>query len=281
VVATPLPLAAAAAAVEPPLVSSGVFTAARQEFVTRVAARKAQPLLVSVEATAAGSDAEAVLEIRAADGRVLLAKSDRDPPAAWTPPADGEYRFVVNDRRGGFGPGHVHRLVVVPSEPGLEATGESDVVTAAVGGTIDLAIAVERLRGWKEPVEFALADPPPGITAEPVSSAVEGETAKKVTLVVRADAAYAGPLTVAARRRSLADAKDGGKAAEKNPDAHAAAAPAAEARAAAPVAVVRFGKEKLPGVWLTVRPAKPADGADGPADEKASKSTSPRQEAVP
>jgi len=232
VAAERLPIAApeATAVVEPPLVASGLFTDADQPLVVRIAAKKAQPLLVSVEANGVGSEAEAAIDIRGTEGRSLLSKSDRDPPAAWTPPADGEYAITVRDRRGGFGPGHFFRLTVIASAADLAATCESDLVTGKVGGTIDLPIAVERLRGWKEPVEFVLVDPPAGITANPVVSAVDGESAKKVTLTLKAAAAFNGPLAVAARRPGGAEG------------------------AATPVAVVRYGKEKLPVVWVSVVP---------------------------
>jgi hypothetical protein len=232
-----LPVAAqdAAGPIEPPLVASGIFTAADQQLVQRITAKKVQPLLVAVEANAVGSDAEAVLDVRAADGRSLLSKSDRDPAAVWTPPADGDYAFTVRDRRGGFGPGHFFRLSVLPSEPAVAATCEPDAVAAKIGGTVDLAIAVERLRGWKEPVEFTLVDPPAGITADPVVSAAEGESAKKVTLAIKAGAAYAGPVTVAARRQAAAD------------------------KPAETVAAVGFGKQKLSQVWLTIPPEKPPE----------------------
>ena len=249
VAAERLPVAVqdATAAIEPPLVVSGLFTAADQQFVERITATKAQPLLVAVEANAAGSDAEAVLDIRAADGRSLLSKSDRDAAVVWTPPADGDYALAVRDRRGGFGPGHVFRISVVPSEPAVAATCEPDAVAGKIGGTVDLAIAVERLRGWKEPVEFTLVDPPAGITADPVVSAVEGESAKKVTLAIKAGAAYAGPVTVAARRPAAAD-KGADTAGDKAGD-----------KAGQTVAAVGFGKRKLPQVWLTIPPEKPPE----------------------
>ena len=238
-------------AVEPPLVASGRFAAPKQELVQRITARKSQPLLVSVEGLAAGSEAEVLLDVRAADGRSVLAKTDRDPPAAWTPPDDAEYAFVLRDRRGGSGPAHFFRLVVVPSEPAVRATCDLDAVTGAVGGTIDLPIAVERLRGWSEAVEFALVDPPAGITAEAVTSAATGDSAKKVTLVIKAGAPASGPLSIVARRVPVAGAAPQG------------AAPQGAATEA--VTNVSCGKQKLPVLWLTVPPPAPPAAADAPA----------------
>lgn len=224
-----LPLAApeATIAVQPPLVASGLFTAADQPLVVRIKAAKSQPLLVAVEANRIGSEAEAVFAIQGADGRSLMSKSDRDPPAAWTPPADGDYSIMIRERRGAFGPAHMFRLSVVASAPDLAAASATDAITGRVGGMLDLVIDVERLRGWKEPVEFVLVEPPAGITADPVVSAIDGVSAKQVTLKIKAAAALSGPLAVEARRPG---------------------------KAATSVAAVRFGKDKMPVVWLTVAP---------------------------
>ena len=131
---------------------------------------------------------------------------------------------------------------MTPATAAIEATGEADAVESAVGGMIELPIAVERLRGWKPGVEIALVDPPAGIAAEPVTSAAEGDSARKVRLVVKPTAAYSGPLQAVVRRLP-------------------ADAPPGEI-----LAPVRFGKEKLPLVWVTVPPpeAAPAGGATAP-----------------
>lgn len=223
---------AAAAAVVPPVVVAGWFDEPGREAAARITARKDASLLVTIEARADGSEAEALLDIRDAAGAVVLAKTDRDGPFAWKPPADGDYTFVVRDRRGAAGPGHFFRVLIVPERPELRATTEADAVVGKIGGTTDVVIAVERLRGWKQPVEFVLVDPPAGVSAAPVTSAVDGDTAKKVTLAIAATAPYAGPVTIAART------------------------PAAEGAAAETVATVVSGKERLPVVWLTVPPAE-------------------------
>lgn len=221
----------AAVAVEPPLVASGLFTSADQELTVRITAKTLQPLLVAAEASRIGSEAEAVLHIRGADGRSLISKSDRDPAVTWTPPTDDDYAVTVRDRRGLFGPGHFCRVSIVTPEPQIMATCESDMIAVTMGGSQELAIAVERVQGWREPVEFVIIDPPAGIAADPVVSAAEGDSAKKATLTIKAEATFNGPLTVVARHQG-----------------------AVEGTAPSPVATVRFGKERLPSVWVSVSP---------------------------
>ena len=116
-------------------------------------------------------------------------------------------------------------------------------MSGVVGSELPIAITIERVRGWQEPVAFMLVDPPQGISAAPVISAADGDSAKKVTLMVKMTMAYAGPVRIVAR-------------------------PGAGDAAATTVATVVAGKEQIPSVWLTARvpshdaPTQP----DHPAD---------------
>lgn len=217
--------------VMPPIVAGGWFDAPSHEAILRITATKDASLAIAVEAIDHGSEADPTLEIRDPSGAVVLAKGDRDAAFSWKPPADGDFTIALRDRRGAYGPGHFFRVSVVPEKPEVRATTEADAVSGTVGGKVEIAIAVERLRGWKQPVEFLLVDPPAGVSAATVTSAAEGDTAKKVTLTIEATGPCAGPLTIAART------------------------PAAEGVAAATVADVLAGKERLPVLWLTVQPA--------------------------
>lgn len=221
-------------AVTPPVVFGGWFGAPGRRARGRICVTQDVAVVISVEALDRGSEAEALLDIVDPAGTVILSNSTRDATVAWTPPTDGEYTLVLRDRRGAAGPGHFFRLTVVPARPELRATTGADAVVANAAGTVDLPIAVERLRGWQDSVEFFLADPPPGITAAAVTSAAEGETAKQVTLTINATGPWSGPLAIAARRPAAE-----GEPAQETPV----------------VATVACGSERLPVVWLTV----PAD----------------------
>jgi len=233
-------------ALPPPVVFGGQFDAPGRRAVARISVTKNAALHVSVEAHAHGSEADPLVEIVNAAGDVILARIERDPKFSWKPPADGEYALVLRDRRETAGPGHFFRVAVRPERPAVRATTETDTLVAKVGGTVPLTIAVERLAGWQEPIEFFLPDPPPGITAAPITSAAQGETAKKVTLTIAAAAPWAGPLAIAARRPA---------GEEPQPDD----APAGE-RPPETVATVACGPDRLPAVWLTVPPV-PAEAA--------------------
>lgn len=217
-------------AAAPPTVVTGWFDEPGRDAVARITAKKDATLLVTIAGRAEGSEAEVLLDIHDAAGAVVLAKTDRDGTFSWKPPADGDFTFAIRDRRRTAGPGHFFRVSVVPERPELRATTEADAVVGTVGGTVEVAVAVERLHGWKQPVEFVLVDPPAGVSAAPATSAVEGDTAKKVTLAIAATGPFVGPVTIAART------------------------PAAEGVGAETVATVVSGKERLPVLWLTVQP---------------------------
>ena len=235
--------AAQAPVASAPVVISGLFDEPSREAAATIRVQDPKPLAVAIEAQSHGSEADPTLEIRGPGGDVVLTKSEREPRFSWTPPVSGDFRFLLRDRRGAAGPGHFFRVSVRPEQPELRATTEVDRVSGVVGSELPIAITIERVRGWQEPVAFMLVDPPPGISATPVISAADGDSAKKVTLMVKMTMAYAGPVRIVAR-------------------------PGAGDAAVTTVATVVAGKEQIPSVWLTARvpshdaPTQP----DHPAD---------------
>ena len=161
---------------------------------------------------------------------MLVAKQERDASLSWAAAQDGLVTFAVRDRRGRCGPGHLYRLSVEPETPAFTASVSADQFTAAVGEPLAIEISINRQFGFAEPITFSLAGSPDGVTAEPVTSANEGDVAKKVTLTIHASAAAFGPLWIEGR--------------PQNADTPAAAAP---------IAVV-FGGLSLHETWLTVLP---------------------------
>ncbi|MBL6830570.1 MAG: PPC domain-containing protein [Pirellulales bacterium] len=234
VAAAPLPIGAAAyelsQPLSPPFVASGQFTTADEEHRFCVAAVKDQKLQVRLESQAAGFEADPLLAIHDAEGAVLVAKQERDASLSWAAAQDGLVTFAVRDRRGRCGPGHLYRLSVEPETPAFTASVSADQFTAAVGEPLAIEISINRQFGFAEPITFSLAGSPDGVTAEPVTSANEGDAAKKVTLTIHASAAAFGPLWIEGR--------------PQNADTPAAAAP---------IAVV-FGGLSLHEAWLTVLP---------------------------
>lgn len=227
----------------PPFVASGQFTQAHATHLYMVDAVKDKKLQVRLASQQAGFEADPLLVIRQADGTSVQAKTERDASFSWTVPADGRYTFEVRDRRGQFGPGFLYRLSVEPETPRFTATVAADQFTAKAGVDVAIEIAIARTNGFAEPIEFALAAGPEGVTAEPVTSVNEGDAAKKVTLTLRAAAATSGPLQILSR-----------------PQAPEGASPAS-------VTPVVFGGHFLRTAWLTVTPAPSETPPAEPAPE--------------
>ncbi|MDA0970402.1 MAG: hypothetical protein O3A60_08200, partial [Planctomycetota bacterium] len=245
VVATaPLPIGAAAdelsQPLSPPFVASGQFTTADEEHRFCVAAVKDQKLQVRLESQAAGFEADPLLAIHDAEGAVLVAKQERDASLSWAAAQDGLVTFAVRDRRGRCGPGHLYRLSVEPETPAFTASVSADQFTATVGEPLAIEISINRQFGFAEPITFSLAGSPDGVTAEPVTSANEGDAAKKVTLLLTAIKPASGPLRIVA-----------------TPEVQRASQTAA-------VQPVPGGRDSLGVIWLTVvSAAADATAADG------------------
>lgn len=214
----------AVGAIQPPFVATGLFDEAGKECVWTIQARADTSLSITVVGHAEGYEADTLVEIRDEAGRLVLARTERDAAFVWKPPADGRFVIALRERRGQAGPAHLVRLSVGPESPALALSTSGDAVSLVVGGKAEVPITVGRLGGAKDPVEVRLVDPPEAITAATVTSSGEGDSSKKVTLVLEGKAPFSGAVRIAGAGVDLV-----------------------------------CGPERLPELWVTVRPA-PAAG---------------------
>jgi hypothetical protein len=114
------------------------------------------------------------------------------------------------------------------------------------GKTLEIPVTVNRQNGFGEELKIEAVDLPAGVTAEVATSAAKGDTAKAAKLTLKAaEEAKPGAFRIVAR------AADGSE-----------------------LAVTTFSQTlgtinvQHPGLWLAVKEAKPAEGADKPAEEK-------------
>lgn len=185
--------------VAPPVLFSGTLTAAKQRVRHRFTATKDTTYSVLVEGIAIGTAVDPVLAIEDGDGRRLAFTDDPAGTLSWKAPADGIATAVVSDRRGAFGPAHGYRLSIRPDEPRVKLAADVDRLSGEPGKPIDLAVTIDREHGFNEPLDLGLVDPPTGVTAAPMQSAAEGDTAKKVTLSITTAGPVSAPLRVVAR----------------------------------------------------------------------------------
>jgi|694.fasta_scaffold31800_3 hypothetical protein len=194
------------ASVPPPVLFSGVLTAAKQRLAHRFSATKDLGYSLLVEGISIGTAVDPILSIEDLEGKRLAITDDPAGTLSWKAPADGVYTAVVRDRRGSFGPAHGYRLTIRPDLPGVKVTCDVDRLSGEPGKPVELAITISREHGFKESLDLVLVDPPAGVTAAAVQSPPEGDAAKKVVLVITAPEPFSGEVRVAARIAAAADA---------------------------------------------------------------------------
>lgn len=197
-------LSTEAAEVELPMLAAGRLSAAGEVGAVRVQAPKGDALRIAVESREIGFPLDPVVIVRDAEGKLLERKDGGrnrgDVAFDFTPPADGAYGIEVHDLHGRGGLRFVYRLRIEPVVADFVLALKQDSAVIKPGETAEISVAVERQDGFQEPITVRCVGLPEGIEAEPVVSEGEGDTAKEVTLVLRAaedrEPGYGGPLWV-------------------------------------------------------------------------------------
>jgi len=173
----------------------------------RIALKKGDKRVIQAESRALGLPLDAVIKVLGADGKTLAENDDarrtaRDPSLTFTAPADGEFRIVVADLYGRGSPNHAYLLGVTVPEPDFAVSLAADVFTLTPGvDPIKIVVAIDRKNGHKGEIEVTADDLPEGVSATKAVSKPEGDSAKSVTIELRAEgsAAKSGPFRVIAR----------------------------------------------------------------------------------
>lgn len=173
----------------------------------RITLKKGDKRFIQIESRALGLPLDAVIRVVDADGKILVENDDanravRDPALTFTAPADGDYRIVVADLYGRGGPNHAYLLGVTVPEPDFAASLEPDVFTLTPGGDpLKITVAIDRQNGHKGEIEVTADNLPEGVSATKAVSKPEGDSAKSVTIELKAegDATASGSFRVVAR----------------------------------------------------------------------------------
>ena len=185
---------------------TGVIAKPSEVDVFRIKLTAKQPIVIQTDARTAGSPLDPLLRILKADGSLLQevddgSKGDFDPDANFTAPADGEYRIAITDRFGLGGSRFFYRITAVPSRPDFELRVAADVFTLPTDKPLEIPVTIERQRGFAQEIEVFVSGLPEKVTAEPVVSAKEGDTAKTVKLVLKSEVgvSFSGPIRIRGR----------------------------------------------------------------------------------
>src|SRR5262249_3897293 len=156
-----------------------------------------------------GYPLDAVLELSDSSGKVLSRVDDvgngRDAQLSLAIPADGDYELAVSDLHRQGGERYLYCLRAVFAQPDFALSVASDTFTVAAGASLEIPVTVLRAQGFAEPIECTVEGLPSGMTAMPVVSSAEGESAKSVKLVITAGPEpHSGPLRIVGTSQGVA-----------------------------------------------------------------------------
>mgnify|MGYP002528134043 CR=1 FL=1 len=177
-------------AIQLPVVISGLVEENRDVDAFRFSATKGDKLIFRVESDSLGYLLDPLLTLIDATGNVVAEVDDtsrqRDCELATTIPADGDYDLQIRDvhRHGGFR--YVYRITATKSQPDFKLTLASESFVLTPGKPLTIEIAVNRLRGFKEPIQITAVELPAGVTVKVVNSEPKGDSSKKVKLELSA-----------------------------------------------------------------------------------------------
>lgn len=206
-------------AVQLPAKLAGVISQAKETHYVRFTAAAGQTYQARVLARQFGSALDATLSIHDASGKQLAqvddVSQDRDPLLTWKAPAAGEVTLAIRDfhRQGGSQYRYLLRLQEL--SPDFSLSVSSDLLAGKSGEVLEVSVNITRELGYAADIEVALGDIPDDISCPVAVSKLGSETEKKVTLKLKAGAAFQGPIAIEAHptgeaaQQRLAQAPEG------------------------------------------------------------------------
>jgi hypothetical protein len=185
-----------------PATISGRLRTPADHDVFRFQAKRRETVLFHVEGRNLGSPLDAVLEVTDSSGKSLVRTDDsnrqRDPEVSWRAPEDGQYQVTVSDLHGRGGERFFYRLRAVVARPDFRIKAAEHGFVGAVGKPLEITLEIDRQHGFDQELMIQAEGLPDTVAVEPVTSASNGDTAKKVTLKLTAEAAHSGPFRIVA-----------------------------------------------------------------------------------
>jgi hypothetical protein len=134
-----------------------------------------------VHARRLDSPLDSVIKLTDAAGNVLAFSDDREDLTAGINthhadsyfmaklPADGDYFVHLGDTARNGGEEYVYRLRISAPQPDFELRVVPSSISVGVNATAAVSVYAARKDGFSGPIRITLKDPPPGLTATPVT----------------------------------------------------------------------------------------------------------------
>lgn len=214
-----------------PSIVGGCIDGPDQRQVFTFDGTKGQKLSLQVHARKFYSLLDPVVQIHGPDQKLIkelddVSRDNLDAATDLALKADGAHTITVSDRYRSGSPRHFYAVELAESNPTFSATTSANAFVVKPAETeasassektddskpsnnndagLKVEVQVARTGGLSETITFSAADLPAGITAAPVESLKEGDSAKKVTLVLQRTAeaaAFSGPIRIIGRTES-------------------------------------------------------------------------------
>lgn len=177
-------------AVNAPCIVDGRIERENERHFYKFTLDKPQRLNVEVFSRRVGTPMDADLTLYDAKGTLLqIADDERDrDPHIERDFAAGEYVVAVRDVDDRGGPAFSYRLLIAPPKPHFRLIALPDAPVLKRGGTVNLAVKLERRDGFDGEVAVTVNGLPAGVTAAPLTLAKD-KAEGQLTLTAAADAA--------------------------------------------------------------------------------------------
>jgi|SRR5579883_131096 len=157
------------ASLKPPFSATGLIETPKAESSISFEGKKGQALTLQVESRSLGLAVNPVVQVLDKDKKQLAraepGKINADTTLSFSPPADGVYTVAVSDLYAGGGSRHAFLLRIL-SESGYELSVPADRFTITPGKPTTIAVKINRLRGFKLPVEIVAEGLPEDVKVE-------------------------------------------------------------------------------------------------------------------
>jgi hypothetical protein len=165
-----------------------------------------QAIVVAAEAPSLNLPTSPLVHLVDPSGKTVASNQNQGPVQdavlRHTVSVDGEYQIRLRDRFNHGSELHSYRLSLHTDQANVMLTADVDALVVKRNAPAELPVTIVRHSPANEPLgalTIEAIDLPEGITAEPVVSEAEGETAKKVTLrIVSTGPPFSGPIRVRA-----------------------------------------------------------------------------------